>query len=57
MLPYMEQKDAVLEKQPGLEVVWKVDSKSSAYFIDIFLFLSPEKWNGFKNTEVLYFGG
>ncbi len=32
----MEQNDAVLEKQSGLEVVWKVDSKSSACFLTYF---------------------
>ncbi len=57
MLSSMEQKDAVLEKPSGLEVVWKVDSKCPAYFIDIFLFLSPEKLNGSKNTDIPCFGG
>jgi CHAT domain-containing protein len=36
MLPSMELKDAVLEKQSGLEVVWIVDSKSSACFLTYF---------------------
>jgi hypothetical protein len=52
MLPSMEPKDAVLEKPSGLEVVWKVYSKCPAYFIDIFLFLSPEKCYGSKKTDI-----
>ncbi len=39
MLPSMEQNDAVLEKQSGLEVVWKVDNSiSSACFLTFFYF-------------------